>query len=680
MNVKSKKLIAYYGVILMMLCTVFIVLFKNNAFADQLLKGTYTTYYEKVWEGEDEVKDKYRPDEIKLTVKLEKKDSKTQDADDEEEEEDDDKDIISTRSSAGSKSKRSKTKKVKNETSIINVTIPKKSDDGVWRYIDREFPEDYEITDVTEEAIPGYKFTGFNAERVLNSQNMDIKVTVTNTWTTGNLIINKEVQGAGEADKDKEFKFTVTVSDESSSGIILEGTYGDLTFENGVAEFTLKDGGTVRAEGLPINLRYEVTEENSDGYTVRFDNNKGSITEGEITVNFTNIKNDGPDKPSTSEETGGLKVTKNVTGSGDKSKAFTFRVELSDKTVNGIFGDMSFENGTAEFSLRHGESMTASGLPSGISYTVTESGNSGYSVAKSGDKGIIPEGETAIAEFTNHKSSGGGGGGNNGGGSGGGKNFINTETPAPQPETPGDKPETPGNEPPVPWYKLPVMGDEQFGPGFVNDNENKVTLPEDSDEQESIIPQLAELYAENNDLAGWLTVPGTEFGYPVMLSPGNPYYYQHHTFDKKPDDIGIPFMGPYCNKDSMNVLIHGHNMRDVSQFGYIWNYQYPEFLKKNPCIDFKTLTDADGSYEVMAVFFAPEYAEGTENVFWWYRYMGDMNKEQFDYFVQNVKAMSLYDTGVTAEYGDRLITLETCASLKDSTRLVVVARKSNEQK
>ena len=55
MNVKSKKLITYYGVILMMLCTVFIVLFKNNAFADQLLKETYTTYYEKVWEGDDEV-------------------------------------------------------------------------------------------------------------------------------------------------------------------------------------------------------------------------------------------------------------------------------------------------------------------------------------------------------------------------------------------------------------------------------------------------------------------------------------------------------------------------------------------------------------------------------------------------------------------------------------------------
>ena len=52
-----------------------------------------------------------------------------------------------------------------------------------------------------------------------------------------------------------------------------------------------------------------------------------------------------------------------------------------------------------------------------------------------------------------------------------------------------------------------------------------------------------------------------------------------------------------------------------------------------------------------------------------------MNKAQFDYYVQQVKAASLYDTGLTAEYGDKLITLETCASTTDSTRLVVVARK-----
>ena len=116
-------------------------------------------------------------------------------------------------------------------------------------------------------------------------------------------------------------------------------------------------------------------------------------------------------------------------------------------------------------------------------------------------------------------------------------------------------------------------------------------------------------------------------------------------------------------------------MNGKLQFGNIWNYQYPSFRDKHPVIDFKTIYDSESQYEVMAIFFAPVYDETDTGVFKWYQYAGDMNKNQFEYYVQNVKALSLYDTGVTAEYGDKLITLETCANSHDSTRLVVVARK-----
>ena len=116
-------------------------------------------------------------------------------------------------------------------------------------------------------------------------------------------------------------------------------------------------------------------------------------------------------------------------------------------------------------------------------------------------------------------------------------------------------------------------------------------------------------------------------------------------------------------------------MNGTLQFGYIWNYQYPSFRAKHPVIDFKTIYDSESQYEVMAIFFAPVYPAEQTGVFKWYQYAGDMNRNQFEYYVQNVKAMSLYDTGVTAEYGDKLITLETCANSHDSTRLVVVARK-----
>ena len=54
---------------------------------------------------------------------------------------------------------------------------------------------------------------------------------------------------------------------------------------------------------------------------------------------------------------GGLRVEKKVEGAqGDKSRAFHFTVTLSDTSVNGTYGGMTFHNGVAGFALKHGES------------------------------------------------------------------------------------------------------------------------------------------------------------------------------------------------------------------------------------------------------------------------------------------------------------------------------------
>ena len=55
--------------------------------------------------------------------------------------------------------------------------------------------------------------------------------------------------------------------------------------------------------------------------------------------------------------------------------------------------------------LKHGESITISGLPAGTTYAVTESGNNGYRVYASGDTGTIAANKTSTAAFTNAKSS-----------------------------------------------------------------------------------------------------------------------------------------------------------------------------------------------------------------------------------------------------------------------------------
>jgi len=46
--------------------------------------------------------------------------------------------------------------------------------------------------------------------------------------------------------------------------------------------------------------------------------------------------------------------------------------------------------------------------------------------------------------------------------------------------------------------------------------------------------------------------------------------------------------------------------------------------------------------------------------------------------VRHCKALSFYDTGVTAAHGDMLITLSTCEYSRQGNRLVAVAKKVSE--
>lgn len=140
-------------------------------------------------------------------------------------------------------------------------------------------------------------------------------------------------------------------------------------------------------------------------------------------------------------EMGDLKVSNTVSGNGgDIKRLFTFTVKLSDTSVNGTYGDMTFKDGVATFKLKHGESMTAQGIPADIGYTVEESDNSGYTVSSSGETGTIENGLTAVAEFNNKKS----------------ENYHNNEPGEPTDSTKPTKPAKPTSS----VEKLPGTGDE----------------------------------------------------------------------------------------------------------------------------------------------------------------------------------------------------------------------------
>ena len=81
-------------------------------------------------------------------------------------------------------------------------------------------------------------------------------------------------------------------------------------------------------------------------------------------------------------------------------------------------------------------------------------------------------------------------------------------------------------------------------------------------ENTTILPELAELYQQNNDLVGWIRVEDTNINYPVMQTVDNPTFYLKRGFDKEYTDYGCPYVQEDCDVQatSDNVVIYGHHM------------------------------------------------------------------------------------------------------------------------
>ena len=188
-----------------------------------------------------------------------------------------------------------------------------------------------------------------------------------------------------------------------------------------------------------------------------------------------------------------------------------------------------------------------------------------------------------------------------------------------------------------------------------------------------IMDKFHERYEQNPEFFGWLTIDGTRIDYPVMQSTDDNNEYLHADFDGDYYYPGIPFVDIKCDLDSDNLLIYGHNMNDGSMFHTLMRYERESFWEENPTIAFSDLYE-DYEYEVLAAFRDKIYKKG-DTCFKFYQFIDAANEEEFDYAISQFKEKSIYDTGVEAEYGDKLITLITCAYHEENGRFVVVARR-----
>ena len=187
--------------------------------------------------------------------------------------------------------------------------------------------------------------------------------------------------------------------------------------------------------------------------------------------------------------------------------------------------------------------------------------------------------------------------------------------------------------------------------------------------------QVIELQKENPEVVGWLEIEGTNISYPVCQADNNDYYLTH-SYKKEKVTGGSLFL----DKDydftipSSNLLIYGHRNTKGLLFEDLIKYQDKDFYNDHKTIRFTTATE-DSTYEVMSAFNSRVYYQDETNVFRYYYFVNAENKSEYDEFVENCKKSSLYDTGVTTQYGDQLLTLSTCEYSQKDGRFAVVARK-----
>ena len=178
------------------------------------------------------------------------------------------------------------------------------------------------------------------------------------------------------------------------------------------------------------------------------------------------------------------------------------------------------------------------------------------------------------------------------------------------------------------------------------------------------------LYKENNDFIGWLDIDDTVIDYPVMQTKQDEEYYLHRNFYKQYSFAGTLFCNAISDiqKPSSNIIIYGGNMNAGTMFKELMKYEKEDFYKEHKYITFDTIYEY-GTYEVIAAF----RTDANDGTYEYYEF-ADGTEKDFNTYLNYATKRTHYKPESSATYGDKLISLVTCAYHTENGRFVVVAK------
>lgn len=196
-----------------------------------------------------------------------------------------------------------------------------------------------------------------------------------------------------------------------------------------------------------------------------------------------------------------------------------------------------------------------------------------------------------------------------------------------------------------------------------------------SNMEDIMLNKYEKLYAQNDDFIGWISIDDTQINYPVMYTPNNKNFYLYKNWKKQDSQIGLPYIDERCDiKNSENLIIYAHCMKDGNMFGGLKEYKNKDYYKNHKTIKFDTLYE-EHEYEIVSVFVTKVFYEGdiVSEDFLYYDYLDLKDEGRYQKFIENIQEKSIHKIDINLNYGDKFITLSTCDYSFENARLVVVA-------
>ena len=243
---------------------------------------------------------------------------------------------------------------------------------------------------------------------------------------------------------------------------------------------------------------------------------------------------------------------------------------------------------------------------------------------------------------------------------------------APETESQGKMPE-PSFTPPATAPAAAVEPEGTVEAEEASNAESAAEPAEDTQNADYVSPVNFEAcWAVNEDVIGWLYIPGIRLSYPIMMDPADNTYYLTHDAERNETSSGAIFIEDYNHPDfqDMCTVVYGHRMYDGDMFGVLQaSYSSLENLTQNQDV-MVYLPDREIHYQVFA---AVPY--DNSHILYYNDFDDQLSYREFIYSVYSTTGV---DATLVPEleptYGDRLLILSTCLWGDKTQRYLVLAK------